>query len=276
MLNYIKSFKKVISIMVVILLAFCIAFVYEESNKPVKVSLNEYLVLKELKNKSVSELQKMGFSAKDIEKINNFDYAEELYKRSKLDDSTLKNLGYTDKQISMLRNFSGTEKEIIPLAGYLDIWSYVNSYYYSKENNRTYFQVNFGWQWSTPPAFMGTDIIEFAWSEGMYIDLSPSKTYHRVQYVNSRYGYSYYENIDIEPKAPVGKAQTKFEMYRNLIPDPPISYEWAKSGYGSIQVSKLGRIPEIAMLIEYRHQTLLYLYRAGYDYIVESLIYWEN
>ncbi|KYO68562.1 hypothetical protein [Thermovenabulum gondwanense] len=197
-------------------MVFSGTFAYAESNKPeqkiAKVTINEYLMIKELKNKSDSELQKMVFSAKDIGKIRNFDYAEELYRRSKLDDSILKNLGYTDEQISMLRAFSGTEEEIIALAATLNISAKTDSYYYSEANNRTYYRARFDWNWSTAPAVMMEDIIGIAWSEGMYIDQSPNATYHRVKYVNNIYGNYYYENAAIEPIAPGGGAETKFDM----------------------------------------------------------------
>ncbi|MCF6097756.1 hypothetical protein L1766_12305, partial [Thermovorax subterraneus] len=181
----IKSCVKIISIIVSILLVFSGIFAYAEGIKPeqkmAKVTINEYLMLKELKNKSYLELQKMGFSAQDIEKIRKFDYAEELYRRSKLDDSILKNLGYTDEQISMLRAFSGTEEEIIALAASLNISAKTDSYYYSETNNRTYYRARFDGTWSSAPAVMMKDIIGIAWSEGMYIDQSPSATYHRVK-----------------------------------------------------------------------------------------------
>lgn len=77
---------------------------------------NEYVLYKELKEKSKEDLEALGLSEESIADLKDLDYAEELIKRSKLDDNELKSMGYTKKQIKMLRNFKGTESEIIALA----------------------------------------------------------------------------------------------------------------------------------------------------------------
>lgn len=284
------SCKKIISIMAVMLLVFCNTFAYAESNEPnkevTKVTINEYLMLKELKNKPNLELQKMGFSSQEIEKIRKFDYAEELYNRSKLDDSTLKNLGYTDEQIKMLRNFSGTEEEIIALAATLSINASTVDYYYVEESNRTYYRGRFDWEWSSAPVVLIKDIIGIAWSEGMYLETSPSLTYHTVRYVSTLTGNTTYVRFNIDPIAPVGGAETKFKMWRS-------GADYAKSGTGFILVHKLGRIPEVALYVEYGHKTiglgepsvsltgeltLSFSYdvqKVDYDLVVEQLSSWE-
>jgi len=46
-----------------------------------------------------------------------------------------------------------------------------------------------------------------------------------------------------------GAAETKFDMGKNVWAGPPVEHDWAQYGYGYIRVSKIGRIPEVALYI---------------------------
>lgn len=256
-----RNFKKVLSIIIIwTLVLFVNSIVYANNGdinkkQTEKIVINEYLMLKELKNKSDDELTKIGFTSDQIKKIKEIDYAKELQKRSKLDEKILKNMGYTNEQIKILKNFSGTEPEIIALASTLNLYATYTSFYYDSSVNRTYFRVYFDWEWSSQPLFLFTDIIGMAWSEGMYLDTDPSWTFHTVKYVNNLTGNYYYIDYNVDLIAPVGGASTKFGMYRDSN-NPPGTYEWSKFGYGYVRVSKSGYVPEVQMIIEYGHSTL--------------------
>ncbi len=66
--------KKIMSLVVALLMVFAFsasAFANSDTQKVQKVKINEYQMLKELSKKSESEMKKLGYSSKDVEKIKN-------------------------------------------------------------------------------------------------------------------------------------------------------------------------------------------------------------
>jgi hypothetical protein len=107
---------------------------YVSSAKDPKVSIkNEYLELKKISSKTETELLELGYSSADILKIKNITevYSSELKRRSQLSDEELQNMGYNQKQIDLLRSFTGSEEEIIALAATLTLSAYTESYWYN-------------------------------------------------------------------------------------------------------------------------------------------------
>lgn len=127
-----KCFKMILLIVLTVVLTFdsvAVAASNNNTTNKVTIQINEYLHLKQLKDKNNNELKKLGYSDAEIDKIRNIDYAEELRKRSKLDKNILRNLGYTEDQINKLKNFNGTEEEIISLASTLTLTATTNNFF---------------------------------------------------------------------------------------------------------------------------------------------------
>ncbi|RYD06140.1 hypothetical protein N752_05690 [Desulforamulus aquiferis] len=214
-----------------------------------EMKINEYQKLKDLKAKTDEELEEIGLSTKEIEEIKKLDYAKELQKRAKLDKKLLKNLGYSDEQVSMLKNFQGTESEIVALAATLTISASKNEWSYDSSTNTTYFRVGFSWKWSSCPVIKMTDIVAAGWSPEMYQDTSWNSTNHRVTYFDADSGQNTTKNYNVDVGQAGRGAYSKFPVSTSM-------WNWATSGSGFFRVSKVGKVPEAAMKISYGHQTV--------------------
>lgn len=206
----------------------------EKTNDNVNVT-NEYLLIKELQRKSTAELLEFGYNSNNIDELRKIDYAAILKERSKLDDNLLRNMGYTKEQIEILRNFEGTEEEIIALSASLFFdarrtkWEYVNG--------TQYFDVWFNWEWSTVPATLNTDIIGAGWSESMYLTTSTTQSYHTVTYRNFRNNTTHTQRFGFEREGAASGAYSSFPAGKNYV-SSPVNYDWAQRGNGYIRVHR--------------------------------------
>ncbi|MCR4431934.1 MAG: hypothetical protein NUV45_13070 [Tepidanaerobacteraceae bacterium] len=263
-----KYFKMSLLVVLMIILTFngfALAASNDNTKNKVTININEYIHLKQLKEKTDSDLKELGYSENEITEIRNFDYAEKLRERSKLDKNTLHNLGYTEDQINKLKNFSGTEEEIIALASLLDLTAETVYFQYNSSENKTYFRVKWAWQWSAAPFEMDEDIIAIGWDPNMYIDTSTAYTYHKVRYRNYREGNTFYKSKSVDPVAASGAAQSTWDMCIN-VSSQPLDYDWSDYGYGYIRLSKVGRVSEAAMKISYGHSTVDLAPGIGYPF----------
>ncbi|MBC9785939.1 hypothetical protein H1S01_15750 [Heliobacterium chlorum] len=222
----------------------CTGISFAQTDKSNEVKSNEYLTLKKLKSMNENELISQGLNKDKINQIKSLDYAEELRKRAKLDSQTLKNMGYTDSQINTLKNFKGTESEIIALSATCTLKAALNNFSYNSTTDKTNFRVYFEWAWSSVPIITGTDIVALTWSPEMYMTIPDTQTSHKVTYVHP-IGTSYSKNVTVNPENAGTAASSKFSMTEGAY--------WAKNGSGYMRVTKQGKLSEAAMLISYGH-----------------------
>lgn len=71
-----------------------------------KVRINEYEMIKSIAKKSDTELDELGYSKEEINKIKNYEkeYSKHLEKLSKLEEKNLKKMGYSAEKIKKLKN----------------------------------------------------------------------------------------------------------------------------------------------------------------------------
>ena len=218
--------------------------------KEVKQSkTNEYQYIKELQQKDIKDLEKLGFTGQEITSIKELDYVKELKRRATLDDKTLKGMGYDDTKITQLRNYIGTEAQTMALAATCTVSLWMNYYYYEYSPNRTYFNAQSTWSWDYEPMNTLTDIFALAWSPALYQDV-PGSSYNKVWYWDTN-TQSYRSPVVTtpEPSSGIG-TQSKFTVLQGD------QWVWAKCGETNIYLSASGNIHDIAMKSAYGHQIL--------------------
>jgi len=149
----------------------------------------------------------------------------------------------------MLRNFKGTEKEIIILAGKIRLYAEVSEHVYIKNDDRTKLWVYFDWIWSTPPGDLYTDIIGFVWSSDLFVNHATSRTFHRVSYYYYTEDKDEIKDIPMKIVDPTRSVETTFNLRG-------AKARWARSGWGQIDLQKRGKVQEVSMLIKYGHSSL--------------------
>ena len=228
--------KKLLSVLLIAVLVLSVtsaAFAVSPDQKIVK---NEYLYLKDLQKLTDEELQARGFDAATITELRNIDYAKELKRRAQLDEKELKeSYGYADEKIKKLKNFKGTEDEVIALAASVTYDIAYYSHGYSSTTNKSTMRVKNSWSWSSRPVLTFTDIEAFSWTDGFSLDGSSTKSYTTVTYQSvGTFTTKYYPNLD----SSLHGASTKFPMTKY---DSYGLIAWAKSGAGYLTIWKTGR-----------------------------------
>ncbi|AVP54516.1 Uncharacterised protein [Clostridium tetani] len=252
------KFKKALSVMALLLMtvmllhsnvsAKSIESISEENYSV--VSTNEYTLLKEAeKNK---ELTRNGLNANcNVDEL----FKEELTKRSKLSDESLKKLGYSSSEISGLRNFKGTPREMAAYSGGVDVGVYISNG--GSSNGRKTAKINFSWNWNKMPIVKTTDIIGLGWTAKADNDLELKAQLKggicNINYYNANGGgYLYTRQSAIIEDDGFCNASFKIPMYTNQGINP-----FAKSGngYWTVQTDRTP-INRIAAVVKYGHNTL--------------------
>lgn len=224
------------------------AMAKDTKEKHVKSIYNEYECWKKLNGMSSQELRSMNFTDEDIKKIRETDFIKAFKERAKLDEKTLKNMLYTDEQIKILKNFTGTEEQIMALSGGVSLNHFLYYYYYDKAANETYAQVGYSWSWTSMPVMMLTDAIAATWQWVALDDNSINvDTYNTVRYkAKGSQGYDYMWN----PPLVVNPSDLTSEFG---VMDP--MGNWAYSGYGAFKLIASGQVNLLPVKVAYAHTT---------------------
>lgn len=131
--------------------------------------MSELNILDSLDQKSDKELICDGYSKEEIADIR--DYKEivthKFEELSKLDDTTLSKMGYTNEQVQILNHFTGSNAQIKALAGKMKFSCNTTSFTYDSSKKTTNARVQVEFNWTSPPAFKLVDIIGIAWNGPM-------------------------------------------------------------------------------------------------------------
>ncbi len=129
----------------------------------------------------------MGYDKKTIEQYKNFRtlYDEHVRFLSKLGVEELSNKGYTDRQIEIINNYTGTDSEISLLAASAYVDFYIDYVEYSQSANRTQSRLYLDFVWDTLPVVKMNDFIGIAWGDSWEIGGKAS---------NIKYEYIYNSN----------------------------------------------------------------------------------
>lgn len=229
--------------------------------------VNEYEIYKSLMDKTDEELKSDGYSDKEIEELKSVDLSYELHERAQLDNEILKNMGYTEEQIAILKDvYMPKTYSVLPSTlEYANVQGLFASF-----TGRTYIihacdkciTVGFGWEWSSLPVWYGgTDVVAIAW-DSTSLSGSPlntaldkgSSTYHMLNSVNVQTGAVSTSKIGFEEVTPYKTAKSEFVLGFRI----EDYIEWMKSGHGSIKFATTGTssLKEINLRVAYGHTTI--------------------
>jgi hypothetical protein len=250
-----KIMKKVFSIILIISLIISINFLaYADIHYGVELkdgykseaTFNEFLMVKQLLEKSDNELYKTGYSIENVKELRGIDYEQIIYDRyverygapsglmsKEMTAYELVNK-LTDEQIKSLTANCTVSHRLDP-----------RNYYYDTTTNKTYAKITFSWAWSSEPIFKGIDIIGFGWDAQMYADTNTS-------YVN----LYYYDTYDGSTR----NEQHRFTQYQTYNVSDELRLfvggEYPKSGSGALNLYCTGKNQNLGVSYKYGHTYL--------------------
>lgn len=178
-----KKFLTITLSFIMILLISTTAFAqgYQSSSLSQKVTLNEYELAKQLAEESVSTLNAKGYNSVEINNIKNYQdvYRNHIEELNMLNDSALKNNGYSQEQISIIRNFTGTDTEMTRLGATLTLNSVPASFKYTT-GGLTTGKLTYNWYWTGIPAFKMQDMVAVSWNNWDVVSNSSYVDYYNV------------------------------------------------------------------------------------------------
>ncbi|WP_432405655.1 hypothetical protein [Wukongibacter sp. M2B1] len=236
---------------VLTLLITSISFASPIGETKTTIEISEIDYMNQLKSKDNNELKKLGLSSEEISSIRAFSFEKAIKERTlKNSDENLKNMGYTKKQIQIMRNFKGTDKEVRALAAKANISLYKR--YSSSSSDTSYLTMNFDYSWSSQPFHNGTDILAFAWSSGYNSNQSSSIV--RARYYDGTNGNGRDKTISYEIYDKIPGSGCYFKV--PLLGDGnkvPYGY-YSKSGSGTIYLYKNALVGSAEVRFEYGHR----------------------
>lgn len=212
--------------------------------------VNEYDYLQNLSNSSDSMLSENGYSASDITLIRDLkeSYVNHLNQYARLSTSALKNLGYSQKQISIFRNFSGSEDEIRALAATLNFSLSIDYVTWSSTSNRTNARLVYNFSWSGVPLIKTTDIVAVSWNDWTINGKSSYVTYSNINGTGNSYSLSATYVSNSGPSSYGGG-------YKFAMTQDDNNY-WAQSGYGIFTLYHNYAMADLSAYAQYGHSTI--------------------
>ncbi len=165
--------KSILSLALVlaVLASMTVFAVREEpaTTEPAMTTINEYEMLQQLAAKPAEQLTEEGFSDSEIIEIQNYkeNYSEHISALQELDDAVLEAHGYSSEQIDVIRNFSGTEEEMLRASATVNLYSTTSMFRTESDGSGGVYskgRLVFGWDWHGIPDFKWTDIVAFSWN----------------------------------------------------------------------------------------------------------------
>ena len=173
---------------------------------------------------------------------------EELLRRKELPDQTLKNYGYTDDEIRILRGLTGTEplEAYRSLAAEFTCYNALKFHRYYTDIDVTHFVYTFAWEWDRFPLLSGQSaIVELGWNENLMLgyETSASWNYHYLTYLKDDGSTSNVRARLVEND--FNRAEHSFTMIE------PKGSGWAQSGRGTISLYAAGRFDGLKGGVQY-------------------------
>lgn len=229
------------------------------------VTVNEYDVYVDARKTSNEELQTQGMSDAQIALIKSDAIENELLEKSALSMDELSEMGYDNRQISILKNYSGQAIENTPeLRG---VFADMTAKFYKYSASTSSLAVRVFWEWSNAPALAGdpiTDLIVLRWQgtntagQPLNVAFNSKGSSANINYF-TRSG-KFQENL---PTTIV--CDSPYDHAYAEIPVSSGEYDstgwtiYAKSGNLYVQVDRTGTdsIKEAAFVFGYGHTTIV-------------------
>ena len=218
------------------------------------VVYNEYAQIQKLQAMQDSELIQLGFTEIQIQGIRDFNYPAALEERANLPQTELATMGYSPSEIVQLKSYDGNSLQAYSLGATLtltiDKGTLSNGrYIYNSSSNRTYWQNNYKWSWSSTPAMMFTDTVGAGWAPTMSLYASSSTVYYKNYQSGSSAGTV---DSSFALKGTNSAKSGNFDVADYYIKG---RYNWAYKGSGYIKVTAAGKKRDLQMNIAYGHST---------------------
>ena len=236
-------------------------------------SVSEFEIYKKAENMSISELVDAGYSLEVANKIKNGELEETIlqavFERASLPEDTLSNMGYTREEIRKMKSLTGEETlseiEALDVSAEVTCYNYLRSHYYKKQENKTYFIVSFGWQWSKTPIMLLTDCVGLGWNHDFHPEnLSSSYNKHYITYLNKNDALdtqSLTQNL-VEKNLQTSESIVDVQILHGL------KYYWAKSGTGDMCLSQIGKASNVKFTMKYGHNEMGIAPSVGYPWSI--------
>lgn len=164
-----------------------------------------------------------------------------------LSDRKLVDMGYDKESIDILRNFDGSEDQIVTLSASLSLSCSISQYFYRE--GKTYAVISYNWSWSSMPFWTMTDIIGIAWDPSFYQTPNNVNDKQTIsKYNGNTYVGTYVTALSC--KSPGNAAGCEFPVLINERKN-----HWAKSATGKVYIAASGYVSEMGVRVAYGHST---------------------
>lgn len=206
-------------------------------------SYNEY--------EAAMEAARTSRTADSIEDVHKqfSDYVYEL--QANKTETELAELGYSDEQISLIKNYDGSQDIVSLFSASVSVTNSVSNYKYNSSTNKTSADIKFGFTWNGTAAHIYEDVLAVAWSEGFYCtstaDMSITCTY-KSNRNDTKMSFSAPSSSPSVKKDTVntGNTSAKFTFDKHFG-----SRMRLYSATGTVHLEKTGRVPEFSVLVSY-------------------------
>lgn len=170
-------------------------------------------------------------------------------------NARLEALGFDPVSIANLRNLTGKETlaELSQLR-VLDEFACYNTlsdHYYDQSENKTYFVVDYGWEWVRGPVVALTDCVGVGWNNSFHptndLAVWHNRTYlGYVSYTNAdNVEYEYSRMIEDE----INTSQAQIDIDRG-------DQRYLQLGYGTMALSQTGQVNDAKFAFKYGHNRI--------------------
>lgn len=160
-------YKIVLLFLSVCVLAAGGVFLYSRFTREPTISkeymVNEYDYLASLQAFSDQELLALGYSVEDVAKLRGFSFEDALYERAQLSDDVLRNYGYSEAQIALLRAYREGEElssdQLKDVSAAFTGSMVLNEPRADDPPRTTQMTATFTWHWTSRPLWLETDAV---------------------------------------------------------------------------------------------------------------------
>lgn len=210
-----------------------------ETAAPVEITISEFDMLGKLAEIPAEQLKEAGYTSEQVAEIKNYKaaYSEHIQELSGLEDSTLIKFGYSEEQIEMIHNFTGSDAELMALDAEVNLNAYTRDFRWAS-GDYTRGTLFYEWEWTGLPLAKSTDLIAAGWT-GFAVEesLGVNKYYDMTtgDYVTLQSATARYPGDDPSSYATSGKGYE--------IPLRPINTNnFAMNGNGYFVVRSISRV----------------------------------
>lgn len=261
--------KSIISIMIVLTVMFSLSYSFAETTPSTDaadyvpsyeeliqdknvVILNEIDIIKNLQKQTDQTLKQDGFTEKEIKEIRNYNPQKQIKQLSKLSRVELENRNFSPQEINLIQSIKNTPTENIG-----DIVTYgvgakvaltLKKVSYKKGKSSTTAKIKGTWAWNRSPSTQDYDILAFSWGKQFN---TISKSSSGVAYCKDIHGsVKKKTTIKVWDKSPNAGCAFKFKIRGG-------PYGNVSSGYATVTMKHTEKvINSVEVRVTYGHSAV--------------------